>query len=105
MRDCCNSGLEDKYYNTILLINLIHVEPKKVLSEAKRVLKDDRRLVVISFTKDGIDEESRKVMIERYAEVFWKTSTKWHNVTCKTILKAELALTLLIKHSFYMIVR
>ncbi len=70
-RDCYDSKFPGSAFDTVLMANLIHVvhDPAKALQEAHRILKDHGRLVLLSFTADGMKFFDMLRLIYRY----WKT--------------------------------
>lgn len=70
--DCYRTDYEDACYDTVFMANLIHVvlEPMRALKEAERLLKRGGRLVLISFTSDGMSPEDLTILKDRYVEVF-----------------------------------
>lgn len=70
--DCYRTGYEDACYDTVFMANLIHVvlEPMRALKEAERLLKSGGRLVLISFTSDGMTPKDLTILKDRYVEVF-----------------------------------
>ncbi len=72
--DCYKTEFEDKSYDTIFMANLIHVvqDPKKVIDESYRLLKDNGKLIIISFTPDGMTVKNKMKMIAKYLKVFGK---------------------------------
>jgi ubiquinone/menaquinone biosynthesis C-methylase UbiE len=76
--DCYNLEYADESFDTVFMANLIHVvlKPELALSEARRVLKKNGRLIIVSFTSDGMSLENLEIMKERYLEVFGKFPEK-----------------------------
>ncbi len=70
--DCYKTGLEDKKYNTVFMANLIHVveKPDKALEEAHRLLKKGGKLIILSFTADGMSFLNKITMLYRYLRAF-----------------------------------
>ncbi len=66
--DCYDADLEPMSYDTIFMGNLIHVvsKPDVVIAEAHRILKDKGKLIIVSFTKDGLTLEEIKQLKSRY---------------------------------------
>ena len=54
--NCFNLSYPDSSFNTVFMANLLHIirEPEKAVAEGKRVLKKNGRLIVISFTTEGM---------------------------------------------------
>jgi ubiquinone/menaquinone biosynthesis C-methylase UbiE len=70
--DCYKTRFPNEAFDTVFMANLIHVvmKPETALAEAWRILKDAGRLVILSFTSDGMTAENIGIMKERYLEVF-----------------------------------
>ena len=73
-QNCHNLTYSDNTFDTVLFANLLHIvkEPEKVLSEAKRVLKPGGKLIIISFTMEGVPIYSKLSMIIRYLKTYGK---------------------------------
>lgn len=76
--DCYATGLQDGRFDTVFMANLIHVvaKPEQALAEAHRLLKPDGRLIIVSYTQDGMSLWNRLKMIYRYLKVFGKPAQK-----------------------------
>ena len=72
--DCYNTSFEDKAFDAILMVNLLHIvkEPVMVLEESRRVLKDDGRAVIVDVTGYGMPFLSKMGLGFRYMK-------KWHS--------------------------
>ncbi len=72
--DCYNTGLKELSYDTVFMGNLIHVvsDPEKAIKEVYRVLKDKGKLVIVSFTADGMSFNKKLKLIYRYLKYFGK---------------------------------
>ena len=70
--DCYKLEYADESFDTVFMANLIHVvlNPELALEEARRVLEKNGKLVILSFTTDGMAPEDIETMKERYLEVF-----------------------------------
>ncbi len=70
--DCYETKYNDSFFDSVFMGNLIHVilKPEKALSEAYRILKNNGRLILISFTTDGMTPENVSFLFERYLEKF-----------------------------------
>lgn len=70
--DCYQTRFKSESFDTIMMANLIHVVsfPEKALEEVHRLLKKGGRLIVLSFTKDGMEEKDLEEMIKRYLKTF-----------------------------------
>jgi ubiquinone/menaquinone biosynthesis C-methylase UbiE len=71
-RDCYDSTYPDSAFDTVLMRNLIHVvhDPGKTLKEVHRILKDTGRLVLMSFTADGMRLFDMLGLMYRYVKMF-----------------------------------
>ena len=69
---CYDCSFPDSSFDSVMMVNLIHVinDPVKALQEAKRVLVDRGRLILISFTLDQMSPLARVGMIYRYLRTF-----------------------------------
>ena len=81
--DCFDLPYSDCSFDTIFMANLLHdiPEPQKAVAESKRVLKKDGRILVISFTTEGMTLFNKFVMIYRYLKVFGKPSPTAQKLT------------------------
>ncbi len=72
--DCYATGLPENQFDTVFMGNVIHVVkyPNKALQEAQRVLKAGGRLIIVSFTMDGMRLINKIKMIYRYLKAFGK---------------------------------
>jgi ubiquinone/menaquinone biosynthesis C-methylase UbiE len=71
-RDCYASTYPDSAFDTVLMANLIHVvhKPATALKEAHRILQDNGRLVLLSFTADGMKFFDILGLLYRYVKMF-----------------------------------
>ncbi len=72
--DCYDLSFSQGSFDSLLMANLLHVIPfpEKALQEAKRVLKTGGKLLVLSFTTWGMEEDRKEALNRRYAEAFGK---------------------------------
>ncbi|MEA2101124.1 MAG: class I SAM-dependent methyltransferase [Thermodesulfobacteriota bacterium] len=72
--DCFSLFYPDSSFDTVFMANLLHVipEPQKAVAEGKRVLKKNGRLIVISWTTEGLSFFSKLGMIYRYLKCWGK---------------------------------
>ncbi len=72
--DCYATGLPAKHYDTVFMANVIHIikYPDKALQEAQRVLKKGGKLIIVSFTMDGMRFIDKIKMIYRFLRAFGK---------------------------------
>lgn len=72
--NCFDLSYPDSTFDTVFMANLLHVipEPEKAIAEARRVLTKNGRLIVMSFTTDGMTFLNKLAMIYRYLKT-WGT--------------------------------
>ncbi|MDP8100773.1 class I SAM-dependent methyltransferase [Phocoenobacter atlanticus] len=72
--NCYSTNLAESSYDTVFMANLIHVvsQPEKALAEAYRLLKPNGKLIIVSYTTDGMTYINILKMIYRYLKVFGK---------------------------------
>ena len=70
--DCYQLPYADASFDTVMMANLIHVvaHPDKIIQEARRLLKEHGRMVIMTFTIDGMASEEVTHMFERYLKAF-----------------------------------
>lgn len=75
--NCFSLSYPDSSFDTVFMANLLHVipEPEKAVAEGKRVLNKNGRLIVISFTTEGMTFISKLGMIYRYLKTYGKPSS------------------------------
>ncbi len=71
---CYNTGLGAGEFDTVFMANLIHVvhQPEVAMREAHRLLKVQGRLIIVSFTPDGLSPLGKMGLIARYLKYFGK---------------------------------
>lgn len=89
--NCFSLSYPEFSFDTVVMANLLHVvpEPEKAVQECKKVLKRNGRLIIVSFTTDGMAVFSKLGMIYRYLKTFGKPPPTAHKLTVqktKTIL-------------------
>jgi len=74
--NCFSLAYPDFSFDTVVMANLLHIisEPVKAVAEGKRVLKKNGRLIIISFTTEGMTFFSKLGMTYRYLKTFGKPS-------------------------------
>lgn len=74
--NCFSLSYPDSSFDTVFMANLLHVIPEsdKAVSEGKRVLKKNGRLIIISFTTEGMTFFNKLGMIYRYLKTYGKSS-------------------------------
>ncbi len=85
--DCYATGLPAKHYDTVFMANVIHIikYPDKALQEAQRVLKKDGKLIIVSFTMDGMRFIDKIKMIYRFLRAFGKPAREGTPFKLKTL--------------------
>lgn len=85
--DCLNAHYGDKSFESVFMANLIHVisDPEKLLQESRRILKPDGRLMVMSFTGDGMSFFNMLGMIIRYLKTYGKPPKSGTNFGLKKL--------------------
>ena len=70
--DCYKLEYTDETFDSVFMANLIHVvlKPELALKEARRVLRKNGKLIILSFTTDGMTPENIETMKKRYLKVF-----------------------------------
>ena len=71
-KDCYDSKYSYSSFDTVFMANLIHVlhDPAKALNEVHRILKQHGKLILLSFTADGMRFFDRLGLIYRYLKTF-----------------------------------
>ncbi len=86
--NCYETDLDSSSYDSVFMANLIHIisEPQKAIDEVRRILKDNGRFIIISFTGDGMSAIEKIKLGTRYIKYFGeppKTGTKFSLATLK----------------------
>jgi ubiquinone/menaquinone biosynthesis C-methylase UbiE len=73
-RNCLETGYEDNSFDTVLMVNLLHIipDPRSALEEAGRVLKTGGKIMVLSFTTAGMTLLNKLTMVFRYLRAYGK---------------------------------
>jgi ubiquinone/menaquinone biosynthesis C-methylase UbiE len=81
--NCFSLSSSDSSFDTVFMANLLHVipEPEKAVAQAKRVLKRNGRLIVISFTTEGMTLFNKLGMIYRYLKTYGLPSSTAQTLT------------------------
>ena len=81
--DCFSLTYPEFSFDTVVMANLLHVipEPEKAVEECKKVLTRDGRLIIVSFTTEGMTVFSKLGMIYRYLKTFGKPPPTAHKLT------------------------
>jgi ubiquinone/menaquinone biosynthesis C-methylase UbiE len=72
--NCFSLSYPDDSFDSVFMANLVHIipHPEKALEEAGRVLKQNGKLIVVSFTMDGMKFFHKVGMIFRYLKTYGK---------------------------------
>ena len=72
--NCLNLSFDKNSFDTVFMANLLHVipTPEKALDECKRVLKRDGRIIIVSFTMQGMKFFHKMGMLYRYIRTYGK---------------------------------
>ena len=83
--DCFNIPYPESNFDTIFMANLLHIipEPEKAIIECKRVLKKNGKLIIISFTNEGMTFINKILMIYRYLKTYGKPSPFAQSLTVR----------------------
>lgn len=83
MADCLELPYNDSSFNTVFMANLLRVipNPEVALSESFRVLKNNGKLVVVSFTLHGMGLLNMLLMKYRYLRTYGKKSSSTVRLT------------------------
>ena len=70
--DCYQTSYNNNHFDTVFMGNLIHVvlEPQIALLESRRILKKGGKLILLSFTIDGMTKANIEGLKKRYIEKF-----------------------------------
>jgi len=81
--NCFSLSYLEFSFDTVVRANLLHVipEPEKAVQECKKVLKQNGRLIIVSFTTEGMGVFSKLGMIYRYLKTFGKPPPTAHKLT------------------------
>lgn len=81
--NCFSLPYPDASFDTVFMANLLHVIPKpeKAVAEARRMIRMNGRLLIISFTTEGMTIISKLGMTYRYLKTYGKPSPTAHTLT------------------------
>jgi len=87
--NCFNLSYPDSSFDTVFMANLLHIipEPEKAVAEAKKVLSKNGKLIVISFTTEGMTFFSRLGMVYRYLKTYGKPPPAAQTLTVRKTRK------------------
>jgi ubiquinone/menaquinone biosynthesis C-methylase UbiE len=93
-QSCYNLSYPDANFDSVVMVNLLHVipEPEKALRESRRVLKANGKIVVISFTTEGMGFLGKIGMTYRYLRAFGRPPAKSRKLTVnitKSMMEGE----------------
>ena len=72
--DCYNLEYSDSTFDSVMMANLIHIidDPEKALQESFRVLKPKGKIIITSFTMNGMSFLNKLRMMIKYLRVLGK---------------------------------
>jgi ubiquinone/menaquinone biosynthesis C-methylase UbiE len=75
--NCFDLSFDAESFDTVVMANLLHVipEPDRALREGWRVLRPGGRIVILSFTRQGMSVLSQIGLIYRYLKTFGRPPT------------------------------
>jgi ubiquinone/menaquinone biosynthesis C-methylase UbiE len=93
-QNCFALSYPDAGFDAVVMINLLHVipEPEKAVRESRRVLKTNGKIVVVSFTTQGMGLFGKLAMTYRYLRAFGKPPASSRRLTVRmlgSMLKSE----------------
>lgn len=74
--NCLELDFQDKQFDSVFMANLLHIipHPEKAIQEVRRVLKNSGRLIIVSYTTDGMSFFYKLKMIFDYMKTYGKPS-------------------------------
>ena len=74
--NCFDLPYDDYSFDTVFLANLLHIvpEPERVIPQLYRVLKKEGKVIIISFTVEGMTFMNKLRMFYRYLKTYGKPS-------------------------------
>ena len=83
--DCFSLSYPDSSFDTVCMANLLHIipTPEKAIAESRRVLKENGKLIIISFTTEGMTFLNKIRMTFRYLKSFGKPSPTAYPLTVR----------------------
>lgn len=84
--NCFALSFKDDSFDTLFMANLLHIipTPELALKEAYRVLKKGGKLIVISYTTEGMSMSNVTKMMYRYSKTYGKPSPTAYKLTKDT---------------------
>ena len=85
--DCFNLPYSDSSFDTVFMANLLHIipEPEKAILECKRVLRKGGKIIIVSFTTEGMSIINKISMVYRYLKTYGKPPTCAQNLTVNKV--------------------
>lgn len=85
-QNCFRTDYEENRFDTVVMINLLHIipDPGQALKEAIRVLKPGGRMIVLSFTTDGMSLWNKLCMFYRYLKTYGKPPETAQHLSLKS---------------------
>jgi ubiquinone/menaquinone biosynthesis C-methylase UbiE len=83
--DCFNLQYPDNSFDTVFMANLLQIipNPESVITESKRVLKKGGKIIIVSFTLEGMSFFNFIKMLYRYFKTYGKPVTNGRKLTVK----------------------
>ena len=85
--DCFNLPYSDSSFDTVFMANLLHIipEPEKAILECKRVLRKGGKIIIVSFTTEGMSIINKISMVYRYLKTYGKPPACAQNLTVNKV--------------------
>jgi ubiquinone/menaquinone biosynthesis C-methylase UbiE len=92
--DCFQLPYENNSFDTVFMANLLHIvpRPENAVAEATRVLKDDGRMIALSFTSEGMSFPNKLRMVYRYLRTYGKPPAGGRKLTvegARTMMESQ----------------
>jgi ubiquinone/menaquinone biosynthesis C-methylase UbiE len=86
--DCLNLHYPDNEFDSVFMANLLHVipYPEKVIAQTCRVLKNGGKIVITSYTPEGMTFLNKIRMAYRYSRTWGRPPTGGSPITIKRAL-------------------
>ncbi len=74
--NCFDLQYDNNSFDTVFMANLLHIipEPEKAIPQINKVLKKDGKLIILSFTAEGMKLINKLRMFYRYLKTYGKPS-------------------------------